>query len=59
MKASTKDMAKGKFRKAKGKAIEKVGRAIGKPQMENEGENDQMAGRVQEKIGQVERIFEQ
>ena len=58
MKSSTKDVAKGKFHKAKGKAKERIGRAAGKLLMEKEGRDEQAAGQVQEKIGQVERVFE-
>ncbi|HLY63269.1 MAG TPA: CsbD family protein [Terriglobia bacterium] len=58
MKSSTKDLAQGKFHKVKGKAKEKIGRAAGKLRMENEGRNEKSAGEVQEKVGQVERVFE-
>jgi len=58
MNQSTKDEAAGKFHQIKGKAKEKIGKAAGKPQMENEGRDEHDAGKVQEKIGQVERVFE-
>jgi uncharacterized protein YjbJ (UPF0337 family) len=58
MNQSTKDEAAGKFHQIKGKAKEKIGKATGKPQMENEGRDEHDAGKVQEKIGQVERVFE-
>lgn len=58
MKSSTKDMVTGKFHQAKGKAKAKVGKAAGKPELENEGRNEHDLGKVQEKIGQVERVFE-
>lgn len=58
MKESTKDVASGKLHQVKGKAKEKIGRATGKPDLENEGMNEHDAGKVQEKVGQVERVFE-
>jgi uncharacterized protein YjbJ (UPF0337 family) len=59
MKLSTKDVAKGKFHQAKGKAKEKVGRVAGRPKLEYEGRDERQAGKVQEKIGQIERVFEE
>jgi len=58
MKQSTKDVASGKLHQVKGKAKEKIGHVAGKPRLENEGRNEHDAGKVQEKIGQVERVFE-
>lgn len=58
MNSSTKDVAKGKLHQAKGKAKEKLGRIAGKPEMENEGRDEHDIGKVQEKMGQVERVFE-
>ena len=58
MKPSTKDQASGKFHKVKGKAKEKLGHAANNPRMENEGRGEQAAGKVKEKVGQVEKVFE-
>jgi len=58
MKPSTKDQAAGKLHQAKGKAKEKLGKIAGKPEMEIEGRDEHDVGKVQEKIGQVERVFE-
>jgi uncharacterized protein YjbJ (UPF0337 family) len=58
MNSSTKDVAKGKFHQAKGKAKEKFGKVTGKAELENEGRDEHDMGKVQEKIGQVERVFE-
>jgi uncharacterized protein YjbJ (UPF0337 family) len=58
MNSSTKDQAQGKFHQVKGKAKEKIGKVAGKPELENEGRDEHDAGKVQEKIGQVERVFE-
>lgn len=58
MKPSSKDQAAGKFHEAKGKVKEKLGRATNNPQMEIEGQDEHDAGKVREKIGQVEKVFE-
>jgi uncharacterized protein YjbJ (UPF0337 family) len=56
MKQSTKDKAKGKFHEIKGKLKEKVGKATNDPNMEAEGQGEQMGGKIQKKIGQVEKV---
>lgn len=57
MKESTKDKAKGKFHEVKGKAKEKLGRAIHDPNMEVEGQGEQIGGKIRKKIGQVEEVL--
>ena len=42
----------------KGKIKEEVGRAIDDPDQEAKGQDEKIAGKIQKKIGQVERIFE-
>ena len=59
MKDSTKDKAKGKFHEVKGKIKEKVGRATGNPNREAEGQDEQVAEKVQRKIGEVEKVFDE
>jgi uncharacterized protein YjbJ (UPF0337 family) len=58
MKNSTKDQARGKFHEVKGKVKEKAGRAINRPDIEAEGQDENIAGKVQKKVGQVEKVFE-
>ena len=58
MKQSSKDQAKGKLHEVKGKVKEKVGRAINDPNLAEEGQDENVAGKVQKKFGQVERVFE-
>ena len=58
MSQGAKDEVAGKFHQVKGKAKEKIGKVAGKPNLENEGRDEHDAGKVQEKIGQVERVFE-
>jgi len=58
MKQSTWDKAKGRFHEAKGKIKQKVGRATNNPDLEAEGIVEKIGGKVQKKIGEVERAFE-
>jgi len=57
MKQSTKDKTKGKFHEVKGKVKEKVGRATNNPDLEAEGQVEKIGGKVQKRIGQVERVL--
>jgi uncharacterized protein YjbJ (UPF0337 family) len=57
MKQSTKDKAKGKFHEVKGKVKEKIGRKRNDPNLEAEGQDEQLGGKIQKKIGQLEKIF--
>ena len=58
MKSSTKDQAKGKYHEVKGAIKQKVGHVTNNPDMEGEGTGEKLAGKVQKKIGQVEKVFE-
>jgi uncharacterized protein YjbJ (UPF0337 family) len=58
MKPSTQDQAEGKFHEVKGNVKESVGRATNNPRLEDEGTNEKVAGTVQKKVGQVEKVFE-
>ena len=57
MKSSTKDQVEGEFHKVKGKLSEIAGKFTMKPKLEAEGKDEKIAGKVQEKIGQVENVF--
>jgi uncharacterized protein YjbJ (UPF0337 family) len=57
MDESTKDKAKGKFHELKGKVKGKIGKATNDPDLEAEGEDEASDGKVQQKIGQVEKVF--
>jgi uncharacterized protein YjbJ (UPF0337 family) len=59
MKSSTKDKVKGAFKEAKGKVKEKTGKAIGNPDLRDRGTVEKAGGKVQRKIGDVEKVFEQ
>ena len=59
MKQSSKDRAKGKLHEVKDKIKAKVGRATKNPNLETEGEDEQVIGTVQKKIGQIEKVLEE
>jgi uncharacterized protein YjbJ (UPF0337 family) len=58
MKDSTKDQAEGKFHELKGAVKEKIGHATDNPNLEDEGTAEKVAGKVQKKVGQVEKVIE-
>jgi uncharacterized protein YjbJ (UPF0337 family) len=58
MKPSTKDQAEGKFHEVKGEIKEKAGKGTNNPNLENEGTDEKTAGKVQKKIGKVEKVLE-
>ncbi len=58
MKRSTKDQAAGKLHEAKGKVKETAGKLLNDPELEAEGKGEKIAGKVQTKIGQVEKVVE-
>ncbi len=58
MKSSTRDRAKGGVREAKGSVKEKAGRAIGNPNLADRGTSEKVGGKIQRKVGEVKRVFE-
>jgi uncharacterized protein YjbJ (UPF0337 family) len=56
MKQSSKDQMKGKTHEVKGAVKEKVGHAVNNPNLEAEGQDEKIAGKIQKKVGQVERV---
>ena len=58
MKQSTKDQVQGKYHEAKGAVKEKTGRAMNDPAMANRGQDEKVGGKVQSKVGQVEKVLE-
>jgi uncharacterized protein YjbJ (UPF0337 family) len=57
MKESTRDQAQGAFHKLKGKAKELAGIVSDNPSLEAEGADEKIAGKVQEKIGQIKKVL--
>ena len=58
MKPSTKDQIIGKFHELKGKAKEKAGQVTNDSNLAAEGQDEKLVGNVQEKVGQIKKVFE-
>ena len=58
MKDSTKDQVKGKVDEVAGAVKEKIGHATNNPNLEDEGTAQKVGGKVQKKVGQVEKVLE-
>ncbi len=57
MKSSTRDKAEGMFHGVKGTAKEVAGKLSDNPKLQAEGVVEKLAGRTQEKVGQVKQVF--
>jgi uncharacterized protein YjbJ (UPF0337 family) len=57
MKPSTTDEVQGKLHGLKGKVKEAAGKLTNNPNLEAEGEAEQIDGKVQSKVAQVKRVF--
>jgi len=58
MKPSTENEIAGKVHEVKGTIKQKVGQLTNNPDLEGEGIGEKIAGKVQKKIGQVEKVIE-
>ena len=58
MKPSTKDEIAGKVHEVKGNVKEKAGQLTNNPNLQGEGQAEKVGGKVQKKIGQVEKVIE-
>ena len=58
MKDSIKDKVEGAVHDAKGSLKEKVGRATDNPDLEAEGQDEKIGGKIQKKVGDIEKVFE-
>jgi uncharacterized protein YjbJ (UPF0337 family) len=58
MKPSTNDQIKGNLHELKGKVKEKAGKLTNNPNLAAEGQNENFAGKVQKKVGQIEKVLE-
>ena len=58
MKASTTDKLEGALHDAKGNLKEKVGQVTNNPDLEAEGQGEKVGGKIQKKIGEVEKVLE-
>jgi uncharacterized protein YjbJ (UPF0337 family) len=55
--SSTKDKIKGRIDEAKGKVKEKTGEATGDSDLRDRGTGEKAVGKIQRKIGDVEKVF--
>jgi uncharacterized protein YjbJ (UPF0337 family) len=58
MKPSTENEIAGKVHEIKGTIKQKVGQLTNDPGLEGEGIGEKIAGKVQKKIGQLEKVIE-
>ena len=58
MKPSTENEIAGKVHEVKGTIKEKVGQLTNDPDLEGEGIGEKIAGKVQKKISQLEKVIE-
>jgi uncharacterized protein YjbJ (UPF0337 family) len=59
MKSITKDKIRGGFSEVKGKVKEKAANAIGNPDLRDRDTMEEASGKVQRKIGNVNKVFDQ
>ncbi len=57
MKPSTKDQVEGKLHEVKGNVKKVTGQVTNNSDLANKGEAEKLAGKVQTKIGQVEKVL--
>ena len=58
IKRSTKDKGEGAFHELKGKLKQKVGQLTSDPALEAKGLDEKISGKMQKKIGDLERVIE-
>jgi uncharacterized protein YjbJ (UPF0337 family) len=58
MRPSTENVVAGKVHEVKGAIKEKVGRVTNDPNLEGEGAGEKIAGKIQNKIGHVQKVVE-
>jgi uncharacterized protein YjbJ (UPF0337 family) len=58
MAQSTKDRLEGSIHEAKGKIKEKAGQISNNPALADEGTDEKVAGKIQRKIGEIEKVLE-
>ncbi|MFL6528923.1 MAG: CsbD family protein [Chthoniobacterales bacterium] len=57
MDSSTKDKIAGHAKEAKGAVKETIGRATNDPDTEASGTGDKVEGKVQDKVGDIKKVF--
>ena len=57
MKTGIRDEVEGKLHNLKGKVKAKAGKLTNNPDLEADGQNEEIAGKVQERVGQVKKVL--
>ena len=57
MSPSSKDQIQRKFHEVKGKAKQAAGQGTGDPKLQAEGQAEKLTGKLQKKVGQVEKVL--
>ena len=57
MKTSSRDKVEGMFHEVKGEVKEVAGKLSDNPKLEAQGAEERIAGKVQEKISQIGKVF--
>jgi uncharacterized protein YjbJ (UPF0337 family) len=58
MKESTRNEVEGKIHEVKGTIKQKVAQITDNPKLKSEGVTENLAGHIQDKVGQVEKVVE-
>ena len=58
MKPSTKDRVEGKLHEMKGTVKEKAGQVTNNPDLAAKGRAEKLSGKIQKKVGQIEKVLE-
>jgi len=58
MKQSSKDRIQGSGHQVKGALKEKAGRVTNNPDLQDRGAAEKIAGKIQKKVGDIEKVFE-
>lgn len=59
MNSSSEDKTKGTAKEAIGTVKEKTGKVIGNPDLEARGTAEKVEGKVQKKVGDIKKVFEE
>ena len=58
MKPSTQDKIEGNAKEVKGNLKQGIGKLVGNERLQAAGRADKMDGRVQKKVGEIEKVFD-
>jgi uncharacterized protein YjbJ (UPF0337 family) len=59
MNSSTRDKAEGTVKEGIGAVKEKTGQVIGNPDLRDRGTAEKVEGKVQKKVGDIKKVFEE